>query len=384
MAIDYASDAFVWRGSGWTAELGVDPYQGSLQSISCPTKSFCAAVDATGMALLFDGSTWSVPLHIDLTGFGLHSVSCPSETFCVAVDASGNAFTYDGTGWGAAVSIDSDFAGLQAVSCSSASFCVAVDGTGNAIVFNGTTWAAPTLVDGQIGGGLSGVSCPSSTFCVAIGYQGDAVTFDGAGWSAVTNISPRPASRRSRARRPPSASRWGTTPEPSPHSTAPAGRPRRGRSRRLELRLRLLRDGGTSVWPPTRPGMPLQFDGTTWAAPVAVDAGGIGLIAVSCAATTFCMALTWAGDAYRGCGVGAAAATGARLGGRSDRGGARPARNVQAGSGPGQPGMADRAVAKQQPGSTRIAERSAVRWTDMWWVLSSSWGSPGRWRRSAR
>ena len=55
--------------------------------------------------------------------------------------------------------------------------------------FDGTSWATPILVDGR-SRRVFRVSCPSSSFCVAIGYQGDAVTFDGAGWSAATNISP--------------------------------------------------------------------------------------------------------------------------------------------------------------------------------------------------
>jgi hypothetical protein len=47
-------------------------------------------VDDFGNALTFDGSSWSVPTSIDPNGRRL-SVSCPSASFCVAVDLDGNA-----------------------------------------------------------------------------------------------------------------------------------------------------------------------------------------------------------------------------------------------------------------------------------------------------
>jgi hypothetical protein len=52
-------------------------------------------VDEEGNALTFDGSAWSDPVGID-TGVvdGLNSVSCPSMSFCVAGDGDGNALTY--------------------------------------------------------------------------------------------------------------------------------------------------------------------------------------------------------------------------------------------------------------------------------------------------
>lgn len=66
-----------------------------LASVSCPSASFCVAVDWGGRALTYDGSSWSVPLTID-PGHALSSVSCPSELFCAAVDYRGNVLTYRG------------------------------------------------------------------------------------------------------------------------------------------------------------------------------------------------------------------------------------------------------------------------------------------------
>jgi hypothetical protein len=72
-------------------------------------------------------------------------VSCPSASFCVAVDAYGNGVTFNGSSWTAPANIDATN-GLTSVSCPSASFCVAVDGAGNALTFNGSAWAAPANI----------------------------------------------------------------------------------------------------------------------------------------------------------------------------------------------------------------------------------------------
>ena len=67
------------------------------RSVSCPSATFCAAVDGVGNALIYNGSSWSSPSDIDAIMSTLRSVSCPSTTFCVAVDPVGNVFTYNGS-----------------------------------------------------------------------------------------------------------------------------------------------------------------------------------------------------------------------------------------------------------------------------------------------
>jgi hypothetical protein len=101
-----------------------------LNSVSCPSASFCAAVDDAGNALIWNGKSWSSPTSIDpynpTTGLGgdLLSVSCASASFCAAVDNSGRALTWNGTAWSSPQSIDTG-SFLDSVSCASASFCVA-------------------------------------------------------------------------------------------------------------------------------------------------------------------------------------------------------------------------------------------------------------------
>ena len=76
-----------------------------LTAISCPTATFCVAVDGRGAARTDHDGTWSGASSIE-TSLGLTSVSCPTTTFCVALDDLGRAATYDGHAWSAPVDID--------------------------------------------------------------------------------------------------------------------------------------------------------------------------------------------------------------------------------------------------------------------------------------
>ena len=118
-------------------------------------------MDTLGRALGWNGQSWIGPAPID-PGTGLTSVSCPSSTFCVAVDGDGDALTYNGTSWSAA-HVDSTGSSLQSVSCaSSTSFCAAGDWDGNVYTFNGDVLdARPRAIDAA-GGGISSMSCPAS------------------------------------------------------------------------------------------------------------------------------------------------------------------------------------------------------------------------------
>jgi hypothetical protein len=67
-----------------------------LTGVSCPTPTFCRAVDSTGRVFGFDGVHWSSGTVID-RGHALSSVSCPTITYCVAVDRAGRAFVGGGS-----------------------------------------------------------------------------------------------------------------------------------------------------------------------------------------------------------------------------------------------------------------------------------------------
>jgi len=98
----------------------------------------------------------------------INTVSCPTTTFCAAGDDNGDAILYDGSAWSAPTSVfpASDM-GIQALSCATPSFCMAVSYLGGYSTFNGTTWSTPALPPSSVGNGLWGVSCPTATWCMA-------------------------------------------------------------------------------------------------------------------------------------------------------------------------------------------------------------------------
>ncbi len=67
------------------------PNASGLTGVSCPTTTFCQAVDSIGRAFSYNGTTWSKGTLISTHG-GLTSVSCPTVTFCAAVDSHGHAY----------------------------------------------------------------------------------------------------------------------------------------------------------------------------------------------------------------------------------------------------------------------------------------------------
>lgn len=182
--------ALTYNGSSWSAPTTIDG-QGTSAYVSCPSASFCAAVDYSSLAFTFDGTTWSQPTLIDYVNapfgtvsFSPTAVSCASASFCVAVDQQGHALTFTGSSWSPPTSVDTTGAEFDSVSCPTASFCMAVDSDGNAFTFNGSSWSGPTSVAPN--GYLNSVSCATPTFCAAVGEV--AATFDGSTWTLSHNI----------------------------------------------------------------------------------------------------------------------------------------------------------------------------------------------------
>ncbi len=203
MLVSCASKLFcaaVWEGNAtvghasvWTSPKTIDPGN-QLSPPSCPSESFCVAVDSVGNVLTYDGSNWSSPTRIDpprvVDGVEypkpLTAVSCASTSFCMAVDEEGEALTYNGGGWSAPREAASETDELVSVSCPSESFCVTVSYQGNVVIYENGSWSKPSLLD-QHGnwqyGGLVSVSCGSPSFCLAVDGVGDAWTYNGSSWS---------------------------------------------------------------------------------------------------------------------------------------------------------------------------------------------------------
>jgi hypothetical protein len=103
--VGVASGPQAGAAATWSSPSKIDPGRNTLQSVSCPSASFCTAVDQQGEAFTYNGHLWSSPSGIG-GSYALQSVSCPSASFCAAVDQQGpaegqqgEAFTYNGTSW---------------------------------------------------------------------------------------------------------------------------------------------------------------------------------------------------------------------------------------------------------------------------------------------
>lgn len=289
-------DALAWIAPGtgttpWGMPHQIDPVQGHPNSVSCPTPTFCVAVDSGGDAITYNGTTWGPPVAIDSSGGGLNSVSCPTAAFCAAVDATGSALIYDGTTWTSPLSIDGGGGGVTSVSCATPSWCVALGYYGDRMTYDGATWSTPApdriyavnlscptvnfcaallADDSQIEtydgttwtpqptfGGTAvneheGVSCVDSSFCVVV--ADNAYVYDGTGWTSSGRIDPHGLAAVSCA------------------STTFCV--------------------AVDVF-----GNELTYDGSTWTSPAGIDSVGQQLTSVSCPTTTFCAAVDALGNA---------------------------------------------------------------------------------------
>jgi hypothetical protein len=134
VAVAGNGDAYSFNGSTWSSAVGAD-VGSSLNGVSCPTSTFCAAVDVTGGGTTFNGKTWSQQEQINLPASGpgdLYGVSCPHPSFCVAVGEQGDGQTFDGTTWSKPAAINN--LTLDGVSCPSSRFCVAIQGEGHNVI----------------------------------------------------------------------------------------------------------------------------------------------------------------------------------------------------------------------------------------------------------
>ena len=178
-------------GLVWSSPQTVDSSGGDISGVSCPSASFCMAVDSAGNAVIDRNGAWSAP--VTVAAGNLAGVSCASVTFCVAVGTSNQstspeplAVVYDKGTWSPNTSpiagMDENLTGVSCVR--NTKYCMAVGsfwfgGPGPSTVaqaFDGRTWTVLTgaeMAGYASGDYLSAVSCVSATFCVAGGTIGN-------------------------------------------------------------------------------------------------------------------------------------------------------------------------------------------------------------------
>lgn len=178
---------------------------GKPTAVSCPSVSFCAAVDELGNVVTTkdpaagETAVWKQAAGVDRgrgydpgcgypgapdCGAGqLDDISCPSLSLCVAVDNLGHIATSTNPSAGnpswtlTPQSVDG-YGPLTGVSCPSVSLCIALDGNHGKIFTstdptNGSSWKAAYTHAGIF---LDAVSCSSQAFCAAVDSSGDVVT----------------------------------------------------------------------------------------------------------------------------------------------------------------------------------------------------------------
>jgi Glycosyl hydrolases family 18 len=321
VAVDWNGNALVYNGTRWTVPAiscpdsstssagkcytrgsSVDPRTGVPDSVSCPTSSFCAAVDQNGSAITGPArSTAGAVSTIDPIAGILTSVSCPTSAFCMAVDTNGYALSWHGTAWSVPVwsaSSPADKRGpLESVSCTSRTFCMAVDGNGNALRWNGRSWSAPAPTGASE---LTSVSCSSESFCAAVDAHGDMLMWNASRWLPAATAEPGGfASVSCAGQRLCAAVGTGGAFVLTRSGTAAYGSA-------LGIFYRL-RDGLTAVSCRSArycvavgsSGGYVTWNGRTWSAAVQADPAGGGLTGISCPARGACVATDFTGHELR-------------------------------------------------------------------------------------
>jgi hypothetical protein len=183
-AVDTAS----WREANFAKE------QNGIVSVSCPSPSFCTAVDNGGRVFVSTdpsrGSTsaWTMST-VAAASSGFSGVSCPDRQLCVAI-AGGNILSTTaptgGPGKWKSVDVGNALMGqggdqFESVSCPSPTLCLVADINGNVLVSTSPTgppsaWKVYDVDAAAASPEVTALSCPSVHFCLAGDYGGHILT----------------------------------------------------------------------------------------------------------------------------------------------------------------------------------------------------------------
>jgi hypothetical protein len=194
-----------WNGHHWaitSLPLSEREPGSTLQSVSCPTRSYCFAVgsystdasagETAALILKWNGSAWSIAASPGgFTSSDLNGVSCTSTTHCLAVGDRGSVIghplteRWNGTTWAVVTPtnhVHSESVQLASVACPVATSCLAVGNYFNSASLERTFDERWTSTTGATVGKpknpspphitqLIGVACPSASHCLAVGNE---------------------------------------------------------------------------------------------------------------------------------------------------------------------------------------------------------------------
>lgn len=179
-----ASAKYLWtiRPSSVT-RTRADLMPASRAMLSCGTGSLCAVVTDRGQTVIHTAQGWGKVRNTYRRQGPLRSVSCPTTTWCGAVDGSGAFTSAPGNTW-RKLRYFGHPADLDNLTCPTVSFCMTLDSAGDTVrIKHGARWQqhhAPMFTDA--------LSCAGPTLCLSRGlYEGDDYTeaikvWDGTHW----------------------------------------------------------------------------------------------------------------------------------------------------------------------------------------------------------
>jgi hypothetical protein len=92
-AVDVVGRVMVFNGQAWSRPRRIDS-QGSPTAVSCPSRALCVVGDWHGHVLTYNGRRWGPPVKV--AARLIVGISCPTATFCEAIDAAGDSYTAAG------------------------------------------------------------------------------------------------------------------------------------------------------------------------------------------------------------------------------------------------------------------------------------------------
>lgn len=175
-ATDVNGGASLFSGGSWHPVHTADHDLGALNSVSCATAGFCAAVGGS-RAVVERAGVWRA---VHVSRFHLRSVACAAASSCVAVGNGGRSLRYDGRWRSGARAGSQD---LLAVSCPTTTSCLAVDAAGTSYRLRQGAWhRRGEVFTGSAPQGIS-LDCVSTTFCMAATDSARVARWDGRRWS---------------------------------------------------------------------------------------------------------------------------------------------------------------------------------------------------------
>jgi hypothetical protein len=190
----------------WSAPRSIDTSLGqSLLEVQCPSSTICVTLDANGRATTFDPAAGKSSAPVQVAGAQVPTaLACPSATQCTAITEENQAYTFDPAApkpssplllqSGTPTSPDQQGPRIFALACVSTTLCVAASLTGEVITFDPNSTAAP-VVTALVAVAWASIVCPSATQCTVAG-DGEEATFDPTSPAAATRAAIAPSKRQ--------------------------------------------------------------------------------------------------------------------------------------------------------------------------------------------